>query len=201
MNFLKSNYKALFVVLAFLCVGWSMRGSASDFKALPHPNIGLLVVAGVMFMIHYFMQATAWHLLLGALGQKASPRVTMKMWYMSLIARWMPGRVWYTASRLLLAKQNNLSVAAVSFAIVMELVYILVAGAIVTLCFFGAVMHGVMTNPHSQVILGIVGAAAFLCASLVVRPETLLKLYDLKAFKKLITKVPATSSMRIARQN
>ena len=189
INSIRKYWKSGVVVLALGSVAWTMRHSGADFRSLPRPSVAWLIAATAMFLVQYLIQAIGWHLLLRSLGQAAPPRVTMRMWYMSLIARWMPGRVWYTASRLVLARQNGLSVTAVTFAVVMELVYILVGGVIVTLSFAGAMFHGLLADPHGRLGLALTTAAVFVCAALVINPANLLRLYDVKFLRKTIRKV------------
>lgn len=189
MNLVRKYWKAAFVIAAVACVGWTMRHSLHDFSTLPKPSASLLALAGLLFLLQYLVQAVGWHFIIRALQQKASPRLTMRMWYMSLIARWMPGRVLYTASRLMLARDNGLSVPAVSFAIVMELVYVLVAGVIVTIAFAGGLLRTLLHTHTGQEALGGVALLVIVFGALAANPKTLLKLYDVKLFRRVLNKI------------
>ncbi len=193
MNFVRKYWKTAFVIVAVGYLLHSMRKSLhQDLATLangPKPSVSLLALAGLLFLLQYLVQAIGWHGIIRALKQEASPRLTMRMWYMSLIARWMPGRVLYTASRLMLARDNGLSVPAVSFAIVMELVYILVGGVIVTIAFAGGLLKGMLHTHTGQEILGGVALLVLVFGALAANPKTLLKMYDIKLFRKILNKI------------
>ena len=193
MNFVRKYWKIAFVVaaLAYLAhsMGKSLPQDLAQLAKLPRPSVSLLALAGVLFLLQYLVQAIGWHAIIRALKQDASPRLTMRMWYMSLIARWMPGRVLYTASRLMLARDNGLSVPAVSFAIVMELVYILVGGVIVTIAFAGGLLKGMLHTHTGQEILAGVALLVLVFGALAANPKTLLKMYDIRLFRKILNKI------------
>jgi len=183
------------VVICFACLLWTLRNAGTDLRTLPHPKPIWLAAALVMFLVHYLMQAMGWHAILRSLGETGTARLSMRMWYASLIARWMPGRVWYTASRLMLARQNGLSVEAVSLGIVLELAYILVGGLLVTVAFAGkslasAVSGGGGVAAEVFVLLFVAGAAAA-----VLRPSGLAKLASIGFVRRLMRKVAGRDVM------
>ncbi len=165
-----------------------MRGS-KDIAVIPAPNIPWLLLALTAFLIHYFMQAVGWHWTLRALGEDASFTTSVRMWYMSLIARWMPGRIWYSATRIYLAREANLSLQAVSFAMVFELLYIMVGGTLATLLFAGAQIKGLMSSVGSRNVVWLVVVILFAACSLILQPGTLLRLSKIALFQKLIKKL------------
>jgi uncharacterized membrane protein YbhN (UPF0104 family) len=186
---LKRWGKPALVMAAFACLALTLRHSVKDIAHLPAPKLGWLALAVVLFLIHYLIQALGWHGILKALGQPAPVRLSLRMWYMSLIARWMPGRIWYSASRLYLAREAGISVTAVTFAIVLELIYILMGGLIATLLFAGTLLRGVLASSGGQsALIGII-LLLFVCAGLVLRPSTLLWMCRFSLFRKAVRRL------------
>jgi uncharacterized membrane protein YbhN (UPF0104 family) len=181
--------KPLFIVFAIVCLLLAVQRGFKGAAALPAPNLPTLALAVALFLIHYLLQALGWHGILRALGERASLRVSLRMWYMSLIARWLPGRIWYSATRLYLAREAGLSVSTVTFAMVFELLYILLGGTIATILFAGAQMQGVLTGGQAQSVFALIVLVIFVAAALVLNPGTLLRMYQMPLFRKAMRRV------------
>lgn len=181
--------KPLIITTLVFFVIWTIRGSWGDIAKLHPQNYGVLGMAMALFVVSYLIQAAGWHLLLRALAQPIALRDSARMFFLSLIARWMPGRILYAGTRLYIGRELGLSVTAVAFAIVLELIYILIGGVIVTVAFAGTLLAGVLSGPHSALAICaavglIVGAGA-----IVIRPSTLISLSRLAFFRKIIKKI------------
>ena len=139
------------IIIALVCIFAlvMVRKSLPDVAKLHPTNYGMLALGTVLFAVTYLIQAFGWHLLLRALGQPVSVVDSARMFFMSMIARWMPGRVLYAATRLYIGRQIGISVTAVAFAIVLELIYILLGGVIVI------VLGQARASVGNDVLLGI----------------------------------------------
>lgn len=186
---LKQLGKPLLIVAILLCILVTVMHSAKDAVQIPPPKMGWLALAFVLFLLHYAIQAFGWHLILRALGQQAPLRVSLRMYYLSLLARWMPGRIWYTATRLFLAREASLSVTAVSFGIVLELIYVLVGGILAALLFAGSLVSGLLAAPGGRSALGAMVGVIVLAGAAVLRPQALLWLCRFPFFRKVIRRV------------
>lgn len=181
--------KVVIVIAGLVCLAFTVERSANEAVALPRPNWGWLLLAAVLFLLHYFVQAAGWHGILRALGQPVSPRLSMRMWYMSLIARWMPGRIWYSASRIYLAREAGISLTAVTFAIVLELIYILIGGLLATLMFAGSLLKGLVASAQGQSTFAVGILLLFGCGAVALRPGTLLWMCRFALFRKAVKRL------------
>jgi len=181
--------KWLIVTAVLICLIPTLRRSFQDAAHLPMPHPGWISVALALFLVHYLIQAFGWHGILRALGQPVPIRVSLRMYYLSLLARWMPGRVWYSATRLYLGRTSGLSVTAVSFGMIMELIYVLLGGILASLLFSGALFQSLAASATSRAMLGgLIGLVA-LCGLLAIRPQTLLRLSHVSLFRKAMRRI------------
>jgi len=188
-QFLQRFGKPVAILLIAYCAIRTVHGSLHDITRL-HPNhFGPLALAMLLFVVHYLIQAAGWCLLVRSLGQPLTVRDSVRMYFLSLIARWMPGRIWYTATRLYLARQLGLSVTAVAFAIVLELIYILIGGVVTTVLFAGAVLRGILATGVGQTVLYGVVAVIVAAGVLAIRPATLTSLSRRPTFRKIIRRI------------
>lgn len=188
-KYLDKYSKPALTVLVLLLAVYVIKSNYKDLKQLPPPDFGYIILAALLFGIHYFIQAIGWHILLKSLGQTPKLRDSIRMYYLSMIARWMPGRIWYSATRLYIAKQIGVSVTSVVFAIVLELIYILIGGIITTLLFAGGIMHTILQSTRGQSMLVILVLVIVACSALAIRPSTLISLSRLGFFRKAVRKM------------
>ena len=181
--------KVLVVVVAFACLALTLNHSAKDAMRIPAPNPAWLTLAVVLFLVHYLIQAIGWHGILRALGEPVTLRTSVRMWYMSIIARWMPGRIWYSATRLYLAREAGISLPAVAFAMVFELIYIMIGGTIASLLFAGAQMKGLLATGGGKSAFVFVALAMFIAIAIALRPRTLLRLCRFRFFRKAVRRL------------
>lgn len=188
-QFIQRFGKPLAIILLTACIFATLRGSLKDAAKLHPQDYRMLAAAMALFVVHYLIQAAGWHFILRALGQPIALRDSVRMYFLSLIARWMPGRIWYTATRLYIGKQLGLSVTAVGFAMVLELIYILIGGVIVTVAFAGSVLRGVLSSHNGQLALYAGVAVIVIGGTLIIRPSTLTSLSRLGFVRKVMRKI------------
>jgi glycosyltransferase 2 family protein len=176
---------ALVCIFALVMV----RKSLPDLAKLHPTNYGMLALGTVLFMATYLVQAFGWHLLLRALGQPVSIVDSARMFFMSMIARWMPGRVLYAATRLYIGRQIGISVTAVAFAIVLELIYILLGGVIVIVAFAGGIFQGVFSSPKGILELIVLVGIIIVAGMLAIKPSTLISLSRIPLFRRVMKKM------------
>lgn len=150
------------VALTLVLFVFALRKASQqiDIFALPHPI--MLVPAFGLFLVHYWLQALGWHLILRSLGLKVSLNASQRMWFSSLMARWVPGPFIYSIARMFIAKENGLNLGVVAYAIVLELTYIVVGAVIATTAFMGGL--GSPQNAGELSRLGFIGAVVIAIA-------------------------------------
>jgi len=179
------------IIIALVCIFAlvMVRKSLPDVAKLHPTNYGMLALGTVLFAVTYLIQAFGWHLLLRALGQPVSVVDSARMFFMSMIARWMPGRVLYAATRLYIGRQIGISVTAVAFAIVLELIYILLGGVIVIVAFAGGILHGFVSSPKGILTLIVAVGVIVVAGMLAIKPSTLISLSRVPLFRRLMKKM------------
>ena len=185
----KQYIKIAVMMVGFLCLAYTLRHSLTDLKGLPPPGIQWLFLSIALFQMHYLIQAFAWHFMLSALGQKCPLPSSLRMYYLSLIARWLPGRIWYTATRIYLGREVGVSAVAVTFAMLLELTYILVGGMLVTLSFAGTLLPGFFGHAEGKAVLIVVALAILTFATVITRPDTKFSLLRWNLFKKALKRI------------
>jgi len=185
---MRRSLRSTFVKLGIFAVVM-VRKSLPDIVKLHPTHYGMLALGTVLFMATYLVQAFGWHLLLRALGQPVSIVDSARMFFMSMVARWMPGRVLYAATRLYIGRQVGISVTAVAFAIVLELIYILLGGVIVIVAFAGGIFQGVFSSPKGMLTLIGMVAIIIVAGMLAIKPSTLISLSRIPLFRRVMKKI------------
>ena len=181
--------KPLAIIILCVFAALTVRKSLPEVAKLHPHNYGAFALGCVLFMVTYLVQAFGWHLLLRALGQPVSLHDSARMYFLSLIAKWVPGRIWFSATRLYIAKQVGLSVTAVAFGIVLELIYILLGGILVSVAFAGALLKGMFSSPHGMIALICLVALIIVAGMLAIRPSVLMSLSRLRVVRKVLNKI------------
>lgn len=180
--------RPLVVILALLGLAWAMRKAMhdADVGRVIHPSIIALALA--LYLTHYFVQSVGWHLILRSLGQDIRFGASCRMWYSSLMARWIPGPMVYSVARLYLAKENGLSVGVVAYAVLLELSYLMVGAFAVTIGLSGQLFVGALHNlgPSLPLLSGLLSMA--FCA-FVFRPQILRRLLASSLLRRILVKV------------
>lgn len=181
--------RPLLVLGMLLCVGLALRSGTKGVSAIPTPDVAWLGLAGAMFLAHYFVQAVGWHMILTALGERVPAQLNVRAWYLSMIARWMPGRIWYFSTRGYLSREAGVSIPAFTVAMILELAYVLVGGILATALFAGAVMRSVLVSGAGRT--GVVGFGVLLAVTcaLAVRPAVIASMCRFALVRRLLRRV------------
>lgn len=138
------------VVVAAAVLLFLYRYVAGHWDELRHSgaalevHAGYLVAAAVIILATYAMLIAAWDAVLVGWDQKLPYRDAARIWCLSNLARYVPGRIWQIAGMAALAQQAGVSPwAAVGSSIVIQLVNI-ATGVLVTAIFAPAFGHPVM---------------------------------------------------------
>ncbi len=180
--------KRIAVAIAIVALVFALRSATKsvDITKFAHP--GYLFVGIGLFLIHYFMQIAGWHFILRSLGLGITFGQSVRMWCSSLMARWIPGPFVLTVSRMVIAKDLELSVGVVAYGIVLEMALVVIGSVVTTLIFLGGI-GGVGDSG----ILHQAGLAAAICIFLsllvCVRPKIMSHILTSKPIKWLAKKV------------
>jgi hypothetical protein len=153
------------VVLAFLAryvaVHWSaLRSSGDALRVDPGP----LALAGAIILGTYAMLIAAWRAVLLGWGEHLRYGEAARIWTLSNLARYVPGRVWQIAGMAALAQRAGVRPwAAAGSAVVVQFLAI-ATGALVTVLFAPHFSH--------PLLVGAAGAATALGTAVLAWPAT-----------------------------
>jgi len=181
--------KPAFATMAGAFLVLALVRALREAKTVPTPQLGWLAAAALLFAGHYLMQAIGWHMILRGLGQPVRLRDSVRMWYATLIARWIPGPLVYSTARLVAARDAGLSVTAVAFGVLLELSYVLLGSMATTVLFAGGVLPELMATTMGRSLAIASFLALILGGSIALRPDVLIGLCHIALFRRLVRKV------------
>ncbi|MBN1826795.1 MAG: flippase-like domain-containing protein [Candidatus Eisenbacteria bacterium] len=118
----------LVFLLRSLIRGWREAGIYS-WSLEPAPLVAAFVVAAAYFAL----AAWAWKRVLAALGEEIPFRESCRIWFLSQLGKYIPGKVWFAMGRIVLAGRAGVGAGAASVSTVVELMMVLLASALVFL--------------------------------------------------------------------
>jgi hypothetical protein len=134
----KSSYLKFFqwviVCTIFVLLGkmvwdhWNqVKGASFTFAVFP------LVLSTLIFAFSYFLQIWAWYIITLKLGIALSIRETLESWFYSQLGKYLPGKVWLLLSRFFFYESRGKSKKAISVALYLEAVTLIVAAGLIAL--------------------------------------------------------------------
>ena len=122
----------LMVAAIFAVLGWSVIGEWDTVKHYPWQlEIAPLVLASAFHSLALGVTFVVWHLMIRRLGHFADVRRNAYIYYVSTLAKRVPGAIWYISGRLLMYQEEGVTKPAVLNATILETVLIGSAGALV----------------------------------------------------------------------
>jgi hypothetical protein len=92
------------------------------------PNGGLLVAATAFTLAGHVLFASMWIRLLRTMGEPADERAGFHIWFVSLLTRYVPGKVWQVSSLAYLSRRRGISpVHALGAAVHLQVLMVAVA--------------------------------------------------------------------------
>lgn len=135
---MRRAYFALQIVLAALVVGFVGRSVAGNWSEIRHAgaaidlNARALAVSAGIILATYAMLISAWRAVLLGWGERLRYPEAARIWCLSNLARYLPGRVWQIAGMAAMAQRAGVSPwAAAGSAVVVQLLAV-ATGALVT---------------------------------------------------------------------
>src|SRR5262245_54062802 len=129
-----------------------------DRLATVRPSWGLIVLSCVPVLIAYAVLIQVWRAMLSAWGEggRLSPGQAARIWFISNLGRYVPGKVWQIATMGLMAQQRGVSpVAAAGSSLVVNLANI-ASGFVVVLATGAAVFSSFSdSGPRAGILTAI----------------------------------------------
>ena len=122
------------VVAIFFFLGkmvWDHWNQVKDtpFTLRPFP----FILSTLIFAFSYFIQIWAWYLITLKLEIALSPSATLKTWFYSQLGKYLPGKIWLFLSRFHFYESKGKSKKAISIALYLETVTIIMAAGLIFL--------------------------------------------------------------------
>ena len=89
-----------------------------------------LVVSFTLALAFWFMTGGGWNLMVRYLGATLALRKGMKVYFISNLGWYLPGKVWYAVGRAYLGQQQGVSVGVISTSVLMEMAVSLTSSAV-----------------------------------------------------------------------
>ena len=128
---LRTAGTAIGAVVFAAIVLYLWRSVRAGELALGRANLGMLATSMALLLAAYAAQALAWHLLVRAAGGASTLRADCARWALSLLGKYVPGKIFHAIGRVLLYREHSPGPAGASAAIVAELLLTLTAAACV----------------------------------------------------------------------
>lgn len=141
---------------------WTLKGqwsAAVEVASTVRPLWGPILAASALVLVGYGVLIVTWRACVADAGSPLGVAESARIWFVSNLARYIPGALWQMGALAVLAKQQGASAsAATSAALVLTVVNTLCGLAIAVT--FGGSLAGAPTVPWASVALGIAGLAA-----------------------------------------
>ena len=164
----------LFVLAVLWFAGRALAGQWAGVRTLlanAHPNYGLLLLSYAPVLLAYAVLVQVWRGMLGAWGEAGRLSIwqATRIWFVSNMGRYVPGKVWQIATMGIMAQRRGVSpVAAAGSSLVVNLANV-ASGFVVVLATGAAVFRSFANSGKATGIL----AAVILTAGLLLLPTAL----------------------------
>lgn len=115
-------------------VAWYVRAHWSEYEHLfqqAHPAWPMLAASGLLVGVAYLVLIQTWRQVVEAWGERLSFAAATRIWFVSNLGKYVPGKVWAIAAMGTLAQEQGVSpVAAVGSSLVVQLVNLVTGFAI-----------------------------------------------------------------------
>ena len=147
-------------VVAFACRSllrnWDqLRAQPLDWRPAP----GWLLLSAVLVWAMYALLIAAWRAMLHAWGQRLDPWTAARIWTVSSLGKYLPGKVWAVAGMAVMAQQAGVAPgAAMGSAVILQALAVGAGAAVAGVCGVGALRQahpGIVT-----ILVLLVGASA-----------------------------------------
>ncbi|MGE3062354.1 MAG: YbhN family protein [bacterium] len=135
------------VVFFFLVLKLSKEFSKIDFKSL-HFNMHLLALSFAFVPIWFSLLSLAYKFILSKMNESISLINSMRVIGLSTFGRYIPGKVWFTVGRTILAERLGISKRRSFTAVIVETFYLVLTG----LTFF-LISYGYISNNSTAMLL------------------------------------------------
>lgn len=155
----------LAAVLGF--AAWALAGQWAEVRVLGRglrPAWGRIGGSALIVLASYGVLIATWRMMVAAWGERLAAGTAARIWFVSNLGRYVPGKVWQIAAMGVMAQEAGVSAtAAVGSALVIALVNVLVGFAVVAATGFPLLAR---VLPDARALPWVLGALAIAVAAL-----------------------------------
>jgi len=149
---------------------WALRGqlpAVREVAARIHPRWGLVALAATIVLLTYALLIECWRRVLGTLGGALPFGAATRIWFVSNLARWIPGAFWQLGAMTEMTRRRGVPVSvSMSASILITIVNLFTGLAVAT-----AFMATTPTMLHTRGRLVVAACALTLVLMPVVAPR------------------------------
>jgi len=140
-------------IVAFACRSllrnWDqLRAQPLDWRPAP----GWLLLAAALVWAMYALLVAAWRVMLRAWGQRLDPWTAARIWTVSSLGKYLPGKLWAIAGMAVMAQQAGVAPgAALGSAVILQALAVGTGAAVAGVCGVGA-----LRQAHPEIVTGLV---------------------------------------------
>jgi len=171
--------------LAVLIIGFAARALVRNWDALRSQPLdwkidpAWILLSAVVVWLMYALLIVAWRTMLAAWGQPLEAWTAARIWTVSSLGKYLPGKVWAIAGMALMARQAGVAPwAATGSAVILQVLAIGTGAAVAGLTGVGALEAA---RPGTRAALVLLVAASVVGVALLLWPPMLRRLLRLAA--------------------
>ncbi|HEU5169686.1 MAG TPA: hypothetical protein VFU46_04060 [Gemmatimonadales bacterium] len=196
---MRSAWRAAQWLLGLAVIGLAVRALVRNWdqlRAQPlalEPRPAYLVASALLVWAMYAVLIAAWRAMLAGWGQRLDPAAAARIWTVSSLGKYLPGKIWSMAGMALMAQRAGVAPwAATGSAVILQAISIGTGAALVGLT--GAV--GLETaHPGARAALALLVAASAVGVGLVLWPPFTGRLLRLAGIAPGAARPPTTASV------
>lgn len=153
-------------------VGKTLIDEWQTFRGTPielHPGWGMIALSCIIVLATYAVLIETWRRMIVAWGDQLDFGNAARIWFISNLGKYVPGKIWGIGAMAELARQRNVSPAAAAGSSIINVVVNIATGFVVALV-IGWTAIDALSHGHAR--LGVTLAAAMI-AGLLLLPVTL----------------------------
>ena len=162
-----------------------IRAQPLDWRVEP----GWLVLSAVLVWTMYALLIAAWRAMLGAWGQRLDPWSAARIWTVSSLGKYLPGKVWAVAGMAVMAQRAGVAPgAAMGSAVILQALAVGTGAAVAGVCGVGALRQA---HPEIVTVLVLLVGASAAGTALLFWPPVVRRVLRIAAPEAASQAVPA----------
>lgn len=90
-------------------------------------DVPWLALSILLLALYFFLAPWLWKRVLRELGEEIGTGEACRVWYLSQLGKYVPGKIWFALGRIYLARRSGVSAVAASVSTILELMLVILA--------------------------------------------------------------------------